>query len=48
MIPQNFYSDNGVIYLMDADSGRFVVHPNNLAGTKGATATWSFSWSTTR
>ncbi len=35
MIPQEFYANEGVIYLMDAESGRFVVHPNNLAGTKG-------------
>ena len=42
MIPQEFYSNNGVIYLMDADSGRFVVHPNNLAGTKGGNRNLKF------
>lgn len=42
MIPQEFYSNEGVIYLMDAESGRFVVHPNNLAGTKGGNRNLTF------
>ncbi len=42
MIPQEFYSNDGVIYMMDAESGRFVVHPNNLAGTKGGNRNLSF------
>ncbi len=42
MLPQEFYSNEGVIYLMDAESGRFVVHPNNLAGTKGGNRNLKF------